>query len=237
MSVAAELSASVATVSPPKGYATKLPKELRRVVTPVASVLMRALMVGMSSSLLPVVMTFLVILWTGSMSSSFGVTVGALSVVATCPMAMCFNAMQPVLSSALSIMQMTEHTDRSVARAKANAAIGLRVSNTMHGFTAGASAIVSFSLFIASARIFEVESIDLMLDPQVLPGLLLGSVMPFVFSALTMMTLSTVSKNMYHHVSCNEADAQMNLEHVRAVHCETESSESVAYAHGCSCNW
>lgn len=101
----------------------------------------------------------------------------------------------------------------------------------MKGFAAGASSVVSFSLFLASARIFEVRhlcgvirvslwglglivplllcllacvalsqnashlqvtSIDLMANPQVLPGVLLGSAMPFLFSALTMMTLSTV---------------------------------------------
>lgn len=68
----------------------------------------------------------------------------------------------------------------------------LQVSSAMKGFTSSASAVVSFSLFIASARIFEVKSIDLMANPQVLPGLLLGTVMPFIFSALTMMTLGTV---------------------------------------------
>lgn len=102
-----------------------VPKEAARVVTPVAGVLMRALLVGMSSSLLPVIVTFTVILWTGQLSGSVGVTVGALSIVVTCPMVMCYNAMLPVLSTGLSILEMTGK--QSVDRAQRNANVGEKV--------------------------------------------------------------------------------------------------------------
>ena len=214
LSVAAELTA--AEMMPVKqAYDTIIPKDVQRVDTPVASLVMKAVLVGMSSSLLPVAMTFVVLLWTSTLSSSFGITVGALSVIVTCPMAMCYCSLQPVLASTLSMMQLTNRPEDAVQRAMDNASVGEQMTNAIRGFTAGSSSIVSFSLFIASARIIEVSSIDLMLDPQVLPGLLLGSIMPFVFSALTMMTLETVSKNIYYHVSSTDEDAGANILEVR----------------------
>jgi Na+/H+-translocating membrane pyrophosphatase len=211
LSVASELS--LAKVAVPR--VAVLPEELQRIYAPVASMLLKALLVGMSSSLLPVIVTFTVMLWTGTLSSTFGLTVGALSVMATTPMSVCFNAMQPVLQGCVAAVEMTHGAADVSARAAENVRLGDHMANAAKSFSAGSSSLVALSLFAAFSHIAEVSSLDLFQDPQVLPGLLVGSVMPFLFSALTMMTLDAVSKNLFFHVSSKESDAAMNILEVR----------------------
>lgn len=158
---------------------------------------LKALVVGMSSSLAPIVVIFAILLSCGNFGGTWGITLAGVSMMATCLVPITFCALSPLLASVSCMFEMSADGGipiDGVVRSSCEALvwIGNAASNSIKGFATGAASLVSFCLFFTFVRASGVETIDLIADPQVLPGLMLGSVAPNVFAALILNTLSKV---------------------------------------------
>ncbi|PRP75325.1 hypothetical protein PROFUN_05636 [Planoprotostelium fungivorum] len=175
--------------------------------THLLGLLLKALLIGMSSSLTPVFIVFIVLLSTGYLAGQFGISIAVLSMMATENTSMCYNAVSSVFSASRRVAEMTCQGPSVIDKCISLESLGHRCASVVKFFSTGSSALVSFSLFVAVAYRAGPDSVDLMKDPQVLPGLVLGAMVPFLFSSLTMMTLSQVAKSITARASFEDAAA------------------------------
>jgi len=83
-------------------------------------------------------------------------------------------------------------TDKLDSVGNTTAAIG-------KGFAIGSAALTALALFVSYAQIADIAAIDL-LEPLVVAGLLIGGVMPFLFSAQTMKAVGRAAFRMIEEV-------------------------------------
>ena len=87
---------------------------------------------------------------------------------------------------------MREITDTLDSVGNTTAAVG-------KGFAIGSAALTALALFVSYSQVAGLASIDL-LDPMVVAGLLIGGMLPFLFSALTMNSVGKAAGDMIEEV-------------------------------------
>jgi K(+)-stimulated pyrophosphate-energized sodium pump len=85
-----------------------------------------------------------------------------------------------------------EITDKLDAVGNTTAAMG-------KGFAIGSAALTALALFVSYAEAVKLSSIDI-LDPKVIVGLFIGGMLPFLFSAMTMESVSRAAYQMIEEV-------------------------------------
>jgi len=159
-----------------------------------ATVIIKGLAVGMMSTAMPIIVVVVamgVAFVTGNRiipggGGIFGVGLAALGMLATTGMVVAVDAYGPVADNAGGIAEMAkldpevrEITDGLDSVGNTTAAIG-------KGFAIGSAALAALALFAAYAQVTGLTQIDIVGDYKFVAGLLLGAVLPFIFSALTM---------------------------------------------------
>jgi Na+/H+-translocating membrane pyrophosphatase len=173
-----------------------VPEKVKAMLETSTHGMLTVMLKGVASSMMPVVVVFTVLLWCGNLAGQFGVTIAGVAIMATSAFAISYNSIQPILGGSSALIQMLneQSTEQSfVEDAISLSHFGDSIGNSVKGFTAGAGSLVAFCMFSGYTRLAGVQSIDLIASPQVLPGLLLGAVLPFMFAALTMSALDAVS--------------------------------------------
>ncbi len=161
--------------------------------TGAATTIIRGLAVGMLSTVIPIVMVALamgVSFWTGNRALAgggiFGIGLAALGMLCTTGMVVAVDAYGPVADNAGGIAEMAglepevrEITDSLDSVGNTTAAIG-------KGFAIGSAALAALALFAAYAQATGLAAVDVVGDYKFFVGLLLGGMLPFLFSALTL---------------------------------------------------
>merc|ERR1712093_660799 len=153
------------------------------------------LALGYLSCIIPVFCLGLTILISHSLCGMFGVALGALGMLGTMTMGLTIDAYGPISDNAGGIAEMSglgedvrKITDGLDAAGNPTAAIG-------KGFAIGSAALVSLALFGAYTVRAEIEEVDV-LNPWTFTGLLLGAMLPYAFSAMTMRSVGDAANDM-----------------------------------------
>lgn len=153
------------------------------------------LALGYMSCVIPVLCLGVTVLVAHSLCGMYGIALGALGMLSTMTMGLTIDAYGPISDNAGGIAEMAllgpevrKRTDALDAAGNTTAAIG-------KGFAIGSAALVGLALFGAYTVRADVQIVNV-LDPWTFTGLLLGAMIPYAFSAMTMKSVGTAANDM-----------------------------------------
>ncbi|GAB6091246.1 sodium-translocating pyrophosphatase [Spirochaeta dissipatitropha] len=167
--------------------------------TGAATTIITGIGMGMMSSLFPILIIGVTILVSHALTGLFGIAIAALGMLITLGVQLAVDAYGPIADNAggLAVMSgypasVREITDELDAVGNTTAAIG-------KGFAIGSAALTAIILFTSFREQSGAGVIDLM-DVRVLVGLMLGAVIPYLFSALSMNAIGKAAFLMIEEV-------------------------------------
>ncbi|KAM7508268.1 hypothetical protein LguiA_018721 [Lonicera macranthoides] len=178
--------------------------------TGAATNIIFGLALGYKSVIIPIFAIAVSIFVSFSFAAMYGIAVAALGMLSTIATGLAIDAYGPISDNAGGIAEMSgmshrirERTDALDAAGNTTAAIGKVPSfqslGHLFGFAIGSAALVSLALFGAFVSRAEISSVDV-LTPKVFMGLLVGAMLPYWFSAMTMKSVGSAALKMVEEV-------------------------------------
>ena len=180
--------------------------------TGAATVIIQGIASGMMSTLIPVICVSIAILLSYWFAGFYGVALAGVGLLSTLGITLATDAYGPVADNAGGIAEQANLDPEVRERTDALDALGNTTAATGKGFAIGSAALTALALLAAysvSAGLIEIgengkltsdtNGINL-LQPQILVGLIIGAMLPFIFSALTMQAVGRAAQGIVDEV-------------------------------------
>ena len=155
--------------------------------------------VGMESTLLPMIVLAAGIWGSYLCAGLYGVAIAAAGMMATTAMQLAIDAFGPIADNAGGIAEMSELPKEVRERTDILDAVGNTTAATGKGFAIASAALTALALFAAFVGIAGIDGIDIY-KADVLSGLFIGAMIPFIFSSLAINAVGQAAMAMVEEV-------------------------------------
>ncbi len=157
------------------------------------------LAIGMESTVLPILVLAAGIYGSFFFAGLYGVAIAAAGMMATTAMQLAIDAFGPIADNAGGIAEMSQLPPEVRHRTDNLDAVGNTTAATGKGFAIASAALTSLALFAAFVGVAGIEHIDIY-KANVLAGLFVGGMIPFIFSALCISAVGRAAMAMVEEV-------------------------------------
>ena len=180
--------------------------------TGAATVIISGIATGMLSTLIPVICVSAAILLAYWFAGFYGVALAGVGLLSTLGITLATDAYGPVADNAGGIAEQANLDPQVRERTDALDALGNTTAATGKGFAIGSAALTALALLAAYSVTAELITLGPdgrlvaggaginLLQPQILVGLVIGAMLPFIFSALTMQAVGRAAQGIVDEV-------------------------------------
>ena len=157
------------------------------------------LSVGMKSTVIPILTLAAGIMISYHFAGLYGVAIASAGMMSTTAMQLAIDAFGPIADNAGGIAEMSQLPPEVRERTDNLDAVGNTTAATGKGFAIASAALTALALFAAFVGIAGIDRIDIY-KANVLGGLFVGGMIPFIFSALCIQAVGKAAMDMVQEV-------------------------------------
>ena len=159
----------------------------------------QGLAVGMLSTLAPVIAVSIAVLVSYKFAGLYGIAIAGVGMLSTLGMTLAIDTYGPVADNAAGISEMAGLGKNIRKKTEMLDAVGNTTAAIGKGFAIGSAALTALALFASFTQIAKINVMSIS-EPNVIIGLFIGGMLPFLFSSFAMQAVGKAAGEIVNEV-------------------------------------